>query len=64
MELTVTAKIQVIADMVDIANLDSTMSVYRDACNYVSKHVFNTHNLKQFDLQDKTYTTLRSKYGL
>ena len=62
--LTVTAKIQVLADAADIDVLNNTMSVYRDACNYVSKYVFETHDLKQFSLNEALYAKLRSKFGL
>jgi hypothetical protein len=40
------------------------MAAYRDACNYVSNHIFQTHNLKQFSLNKELYTTLRAKFGL
>ena len=62
--LTITAKIQVLTDNADISVLKDTMSVYRDACNYVSKYVFETHNLKQFSLNKVLYAKLRSKFGL
>ena len=62
--LTITAKIQVLADKPDMASLNNTMSVYRDACNYVSRYVFETHNLKQFSLNKSLYAKLRSKFGL
>lgn len=44
--------------------LDKTMSVYRDACNYVSDYVFRTHDLKQFSLNKVLYSTLREKFAL
>ena len=47
-KMTVTAKIQVSVSEVEQTLLDKTMSVYRDACNYVSNYVFKTHDLKQF----------------
>ena len=40
------------------------MSVYCDACNYVSDHVFRTHDLKQFSLNKILYSTLREKFSL
>lgn len=40
------------------------MSVYRDACNYVSNYVFRTHDLKQFSLNQVLYAILRKKFGL
>ena len=44
--------------------LDETMSVYRDACNYVSDYVFQTHDLKQFSLNKMLYSALREKFSL
>ena len=40
------------------------MSVYRNACNYVSDYVFRTHDLKQFSLNKALYSTLREKFNL
>ena len=50
-QMTITAKIQIIAAETDKILLDETMSVYRNACNYVSDYVFRTHDLKQFSLK-------------
>ena len=63
-KLTVTAKIQVIASDEDKALLDETMSVYRDACNYVSNYIYRTRDLKQFSLNKVLYSTMREKFGL
>ena len=63
-QITVTAKVQVAASDTDKALLDRTMSVYRDACNYVSEYVFRTHDLKQFSLNKALYFVLREKFGL
>ena len=63
-QMTVTAKIQISATADDRALLDKTMSVYSDACNYVSDYVFQTHDLKQFSLNKVLYSTLREKFGL
>ena len=49
-QMTITAKIQIVVDETDKVLLDETMSVYRNACNYVSDYVFRTHDLKQFSL--------------
>ena len=62
--MTVTAKIQVSVSEVEQTLLDKTMSVYRDACNYVSNYVFKTHDLKQFSLNKILYSSLREKFGL
>ena len=63
-QMTITAKIQIVAADTDKVLLDETMSVYRDACNYVSEYVFRTHDLKQFSLNKKLYSILREKFGL
>ena len=63
-QMTVTAKIQISASTDDKVLLDETMSVYSDACNYVSDYVFRTHDLKQFSLNKALYSTLREMFGL
>ena len=63
-QMTITAKIQIIAAETDKVLLDETMSVYRNACNYVSDYVFRTHDLKQFSLNKALYSTLREKFNL
>ena len=63
-QMTITAKVQIVADDTDKVLLDKTMSVYRDACNFVSEYVFRTHDLKQFSLNKMLYSTLREKFGL
>lgn len=63
-QMTVTAKIQISATADDKVLLNETMSVYTDACNYVSDYVFQTHDLKQFSLNKVLYSTLREKFGL
>ena len=63
-QMTITAKIQIVVDETDKVLLDETMSVYRNACNYVSDYVFRTHDLKQFSLNKILYSTLREKFNL
>ena len=63
-QVTVTAKIQISVNTDSKVVLDKTMSVYSDACNYVSAYVFRTHDLKQFSLNKALYSTLREKFGL
>lgn len=63
-QMTITAKIQISVTTDDKVLLDETMSVYSDACNYVSEYVFRTHDLKQFSLNKALYFTLREKFGL
>lgn len=63
-QITITAKIQISATADDKVLLNKTMSVYSDACNYVSDYVFRTHDLKQFSLNKTLYFTLRERFGL
>ena len=63
-QMTITAKIQIIVAETEKFLLDETMSVYRNACNYVSDYVFRTHDLKQFSLNKALYSTLREKFNL
>ena len=63
-QITITAKIQISATADDKVLLNKTMSVYSDACNYVSDYVFRTHDLKQFSLNKILYSTLREKFSL
>ena len=63
-QMTITAKVQIAITDADKVLLDETMSVYRDACNYVSEYVFRTHDLKQFSLNKVLYSMLREKFGL
>ena len=63
-QITITAKVQIVATDTDKVLLNKTMSVYCDACNYVSDYVFRTHDLKQFSLNKILYSTLREKLVL
>ena len=63
-QITITAKVQIAATDTDKVLLNKTMSVYCDACNYVSDYVFCTHDLKQFSLNKILYSTLREKFSL
>ena len=42
-QMTITAKVQIVATDTDKVLLDETMSVYRDACNYVSDGSLTHH---------------------
>ncbi len=63
-QMTITAKVQIAVSDTDKVLLNETMSVYRDACNYVSDYVFRTHDLKQFSLNKVLYSALREMFGL
>ncbi len=62
--ITVTAKIQICPDNAEKEILYQTMKAYQSACNFVSEHIFKTHNLKQMSLNKKLYYDLREKYHL
>ena len=62
--MTVTAKVQISVTSDSKVLLDETMSVYSNACNYVSDYVFHTHDLKQFSLNKTLYSALRERFGL
>jgi len=64
MEQTLTAKIQIYPTDDMLLLFTETMKAYRSACNYVSRHVFATHCLKQPAIQKATYSDLRSIYQL
>lgn len=63
-QMTITAKVHIVTTDPDKVLLNKTMSAYRNACNYVSNYVFQTHDLNQFSLHKALYHTLREKYGL
>ena len=64
MQMTVTAKLQLIVPSEYYELLSNTANTYRDACNFVSEYVFKTHNLKQFSLNQELYYELREKFCL
>ena len=64
MQMTVTAKIQLVVSAENCELLDSTANTYRNACNFVSEYIFRTHNLKQFSLNKELYYEIREKFGL
>ena len=63
-QMTLTAKIQVLVSPAEKSLLDNTLSAYRNACNYVSAHVFRTHDLKQLSLNKALYAHLRERFCL
>ena len=64
MEQTIVMKLQILVSSDNKENIHNTMKVYSEACNFVSDYIFKTHNLKQFSLNNKLYSTLRDKFGL
>ncbi len=60
----ITAKIQIVPAIEDRLILLQTMRAYSKACNYVAEYIFQTHNLKQPEVQKHTYKVLRDLFGL
>lgn len=63
-KLTVTAKVQMKTTQEDEKLLMDTMNAYRQACNYVSKHIYKTHDLTWASLNKTLYHALREKFRL
>lgn len=63
-ESTITLKIKITPNKSDMMVLNSTMSAYRQACNFVSDYIFKTHNLKQASLNKVLYYHLKEKFEL
>ena len=63
-EITITAKIQIHPSEADRQSLTETMSAYRRACDFVSGHVFVTHDLSQPSLNRVLYYQIRDRFGL
>ena len=64
MQMTITAKIQLVVSAEYCELLDATANAYRNACNFVSEYIFRTHNLKQFSLNKELYYEIRERFGL
>ena len=61
MQQTVTAKLQISVNPSDRQILCDTMRADSDACNYISEHIYKTHNLSRYSVQEDTY---HETYGL
>ena len=60
----IVAKIKLLPRTEQAANLMATMNAYRDACEYVSKYVFNKKTLTLTVINKDMYHVLRDKFGL
>lgn len=60
----ITAKIQIYVSDTQAESLKITTNAYRKACNWLSKHVFETKNLNQVNLNNLYYSDLRNQFGL
>ena len=64
MNITLTAKVQIIVNNEDSATLKETLDAYKDACNEVSDFVYSSKILRPYSLQSSLYHKLRADYGL
>lgn len=64
MLLVLTAKIKILPNAEEQKLLQETMRAYTDACNFVSAHVFATHNLSQASLNKALYRSIRDNFDL
>ena len=64
MEQILTAKIQVFPSGDQRRVLLASMSAFRDACNFVSKHVYDTKDLSASSLNRKLYRSIRERFDL
>ena len=64
MTQTLTAKIHILPSEEEKKQLSETMKAYSDACNFVSAHIFYSHELKYYFLNKALYHDLRERFGL
>ena len=64
MKQTLTAKVQILPDSQEKELLLSTMRQYLAACNHVSTHISETHDLSQSSLNKALYYEIRDQFGL
>ena len=64
MQQTVTMRLRIIPDSCQAELLKKTMKAYSEACNYVSDHIFRTHDLTQSGLQKALYYSIRESFSL
>lgn len=64
MQVALTAKIQLQVTPEQKRLLDATMDAYRNACNFVSNYIFQTHDKRRSTFQKVLYRTIRNRFGL
>ena len=64
MKQVLTAKVKIEPNEIDKVSLIQTMYAYRDACNFVSKYIYETHDLKQVSVHNHVYRQIRDEFGL
>ncbi|MCQ2180361.1 MAG: hypothetical protein MJY91_09725, partial [Bacteroidales bacterium] len=63
-KVTVTAKVQVMVSAEQRSALLRTGEAYRDACNRISQHVFDSGEENFYELNRALYHELRERFGL
>ncbi|MBM7648719.1 IS605 OrfB family transposase [Bacillus ectoiniformans] len=61
---TITAKIQIYVSKDQAESLNITTNAFRQACNWLSKHIFETKNLNLVKLNELYYKPLRNLFDL
>lgn len=64
MQITLTAKVQILPDVNNTELLYETMLAYKKACNFVSMHIFSTQTMNLRELQKELYYELRDRFNL
>lgn len=65
MELVQTMKLHIHPEQKDMPALSELMSCYTDACNYISRYIFEHGFVLNFmSLQEQLYKYIRNEYGL
>ena len=64
MLVTLTSKVRILPDKKAADLLVETMRAYTSACNYVSRHVFSSHQLQLRHLHDDLYRDIRARFSL
>ena len=62
--VTITAKIQLHSTDEQLSLLIDTARAYTKACNFVSKHIYKTHDLTMTSVNKALYQTIRKTFGL
>ena len=64
MTQTLTAKVQIYPSPEEAELLAASLKAYSAACDFVSRYVYSTGDMRQFSVQEHTYADLRSRYAL
>ena len=62
--ITLTAKLQILPDVKQAGLLRRTMQAYKNACNFVSDYVYDTHDLKAASINKALYKDIRFEFNM